>query len=61
MANFKDVFKQIDTEWIKEHPELMLETFNLLCAELDRRKEVIEILREKEMMLTAIIESNKEE
>lgn len=55
MGKFIDLFGRIDAEWIKRNPELMLEVYNLMCAELDRRKEVIEMQREKELLLSAMI------
>jgi len=55
MGKFSDLFGRIDAEWIKNNPELMLEVYNLMCAELDRRKEVIENQHEKELLLSAMI------
>ena len=55
MTKFSDIFKQVDEQWIAEHPELMMETFRLLCAELDRRSEIIQEMREKELLLTAMV------
>lgn len=52
---FRDLVKGIDEEWIKENPKTMLDLFELMSKELDRRKEVIQMKNKEVLLLSTLL------
>ena len=48
------IVENMDPEWVRQEPELFIELARYMKREMDRRKEIIQNMRRKELLREAL-------